>query len=265
MASFSRAAYGSNPHAGANRNNASARGWGPGWPNCQSSKMATAAGGGVRVTVRREVVDLVATLLDATAAMGYKPRPGQCWGFACRAIRGASSPSNHSWGLAVDVNSLTNPMQATFKSDIPPAVVRMWEDCGWYWGGRYGSRPDAMHFEYLGKPADVARHLAKAKAFLATAKGEKPSPTPDPVPNPAPKFTEPTVDAKKVLAEAKATGKYTGPVGAALVILGLTPDVAGYKALQTLLGYTGDNADGYAGPSSLAWLTKRFDLTLKGI
>jgi hypothetical protein len=68
--------------------------------------------------------------------------------------------------LAVDINSLTNPMQSTFRSDIPPAVVHAWEICGFYWGGRYVNRPDTMHFEYIGRPADVATDLAQAKAML---------------------------------------------------------------------------------------------------
>lgn len=178
---LTRKDFGDNPHAGANRNNAASRGWGRGWPNCSSSKMRIAAGGGVRITVRQEIVELVETLLDATAAMGYRLIPGQCWGYACRAIRGSNVASNHSWGLAVDINSLANPMQTRFKTDIPPRVVKMWEACGFYWGGRYVNRPDAMHFERLGTPDDVAADLKKAKGFLAAARGEtKPAPKPEP-------------------------------------------------------------------------------------
>lgn len=175
MAKYRKSAYGANPHDGANRNNASARGWGSGWPSCQGSKMAAARGGGVAVQVRREVAPLVAALLDATKKLGYDPIRGQCGGFACRAIRRSKSASNHSWGLAVDLNWQRNPMGLPFRSEIPPAVVSMWEAAGWFWGGRYRLRPDTMHFEYIGSPRDVARHLAGLGV---------PTPAPGPVPVP---------------------------------------------------------------------------------
>jgi hypothetical protein len=130
--------------------------------------MAAVVRAGVKVMVRREIAPLVATLLEATEKRhGYDVKAGQTWGYACRAIRGRRTPSNHSWGLALDINSLTNPMGTTFRSNMPPAMVTMWWSCGFYWGGWYRSRPDAMHFEYIGRPGDVARHLAIARNHLA--------------------------------------------------------------------------------------------------
>lgn len=158
---YGRSAYGANLHAGADNNGASSRGWGTGWPHCQESKMATARGGGVAVQVRREVVPLVGALLDATKALGYDPIAAQCGGFACRSIRGSSTASNHSWGLAVDLNWNRNPMGLPFRSEIPPTVVNLWESAGFYWGGRYKVRPDTMHFEYIGNPASVAANVAR--------------------------------------------------------------------------------------------------------
>jgi hypothetical protein len=161
--------YGPDPHAGANRNNAAARGWGSGWPNCDRAKQVKVKKAGVMVVVRREIAELVAVLFEATEKRySYDIKSGQTWGFACRPIRGSTTTaSNHSWGLAVDINSLANPMGAPFRSDMPPSMVRMWEACGFYWGGRYTARPDAMHYEYIFRAADVPGHLRKAKAFLA--------------------------------------------------------------------------------------------------
>lgn len=167
MAWYKRSDYGPNPHEGASRNNAATRGWGPGWPDCQRSKQQRVEVGDVAVLVRKEIASLIKTLMTVTEQRyRYPIKDGQTWGFACRAIRGTNTASNHSWGLAVDINSLANPMQSTFQSDIPPNVVRMWEACGFYWGGRYPNRPDAMHFEYIGRPSDVARHTAKAKSYI---------------------------------------------------------------------------------------------------
>ncbi len=185
----SRAAFGKNPHAGASRNNASARGWGPGWPNCSTSKIVTVAKAGVRIPVRREVAELVGVLLTITELVGYDVKAGQSWGFACRAIRNSRQASNHSWGLAVDINSTTNPFQAAFRTDLPPAAVKAWEDCNWYWGGRYERTADAMHFEYLGRPSDVAGDLKKAKAILAKLQAPaEPKPTTPPKPSKLPVF-----------------------------------------------------------------------------
>lgn len=181
--------YGPNPHAGTNNNAARTKGWGPGWPNCQSSKMARAkAPGGAAAQVRKEIVALVETLFAITELEGYKLKAASTGGYNCRAIAGTRTASNHSWGLAVDLNWNDNPYSLIFKSDIPPAVVNAWEQAGFYWGGRYRVRKDAMHFEYLGSPSNVARDLKIAKARLASLKSTVPTPKPPVVATPpAPK------------------------------------------------------------------------------
>lgn len=89
-------------------------------------------------------------------------------------------------------------------------------------------------------------------------------PVPVGPPNPSPVFPPVVIVHADVLAQSHATGTYPGPVGSALVLLGLTPDVAGYAALQRKLGWTDAvDLDGHAGMTSLAWLAKRFALTLK--
>lgn len=183
MTWYGKVAYGTNPNAGKSPNGASHRGWGSGWPNCQTSKMVKVTNGDHSMVVRREVAELFATLLKITAKLGYDVNPAgevnQTWGFACRAIAGSQTPSNHSWGLAGDINSLSNPMSSKFQCNIPPAVVHDWEVCGFYWGGRYTQKSDTMHFEFIGTPAEVASYLAKAKAILdsLTPKPQPQTPT----------------------------------------------------------------------------------------
>lgn len=182
MASYSPSDYGKNPHAGKARNNASARGWGSGWPDCAWDRMKIVERAGVRVSVRQHLAPLVAALFQLTEKLGYNIRAagdGECggtWGMACRAIRGTSTASNHSWGLAVDINAPCNPMSTQFISDIPPDVVHAWEACGFYWGGRYSHRHDPMHFEYIGRPQDVKGHLRKALRMLEGTKDPEPQP-----------------------------------------------------------------------------------------
>jgi len=122
------------------------------------------------------MLELARYLCDRTEfAHGYDLKPGWCWGFACRAIGGTSTPSNHSWGLALDFNAPKNPMasadwhrrnanrnNSTFPfglrivCDMNEGMVSEWERAGFRWGGRYTNRPDPMHFEFLGTPAQMA-------------------------------------------------------------------------------------------------------------
>lgn len=60
--------------------------------------------------------------------------------------------SAHAFGIAIDINPQTNA-NGSDNFDMPPEVVRAFENNGFRWGGRYksvfGSKNDAMHFEYL--------------------------------------------------------------------------------------------------------------------
>ena len=75
------------------------------------------------------------------------------WSYENRAVRGeVAGKSNHAFGLAIDVNALTNVMGTT--GDMPPEVVVQWEIEGGDWGGDW-ARPDPMHFETHLTPAEI--------------------------------------------------------------------------------------------------------------
>jgi hypothetical protein len=147
------------------------RRWGTGWPNGQGSIMvpvvwsngASPAGG-----VRTEIADLVKILGDETIRRGYAPRTGWCWGYDNRAIAGTNIPSNHSWGLAVDINAPTNPRQPTLRTDMPSWMPKLWNAYGFRWGGDYpaGIDKDAMHYEFMGDPLQAAAATAQARFDL---------------------------------------------------------------------------------------------------
>lgn len=147
---------------------ASSRGWGPGWPNCQYSKWVTITRrDGQRLTLHREIAELVAMLCDETERLGYDLIPGWSWGAACRAIRGSSSPSNHSWALAVDLNAPENPMgPRTGRIRRFPAVIALWELFGFRSGTKYTGRADDMHMEFMGTPADAKAMTDRARREL---------------------------------------------------------------------------------------------------
>lgn len=161
---YPRSAYGTNPNAGKTPN--ADNGWGSAkWPNCPTASQLgwAVSATGDRAQVRSELVPLVTELMNRTEAMGYTITSSGA--FSCRAIVGAPTvASNHSRGRAIDINPSANPQSWTFTSNLPPAVVSMWESHGFYWGGRYNgttTKFDAMHFEYYDTPASVSVNYRK--------------------------------------------------------------------------------------------------------
>lgn len=86
----------------------------------------------------------------------YRVRMLGC--FAPRAQRGSFSliPSTHSWGIAFDVNADANPLIAPClpedprrktAKDIPGEWINDAKLEGWFWGGEFRTRFDAMHFQ----------------------------------------------------------------------------------------------------------------------
>jgi hypothetical protein len=137
---------------------ATARGWGSGWPTDRRRDMAKATGGGITVLVHKEIAPIVRWLLNETVRRGYHLRSGQCWGYANRAIAGTRRPSNHSWGLAVDLNAPSNPQSRDLVTDMPTWLPGLWKAWGFRWGGDYQGLKDPMHLEFMGSP-DTAREL----------------------------------------------------------------------------------------------------------
>jgi hypothetical protein len=80
------------------------------------------------------------------------------WSYLNRAVRGGSDKSTHAFGLAVDVNALTNVLGTT--GDMPEEVVRQWEAEGGEWGGDW-TRPDPMHFETHLTPDEIRRRYRR--------------------------------------------------------------------------------------------------------
>ena len=146
--------------------------FGPGWPTCDRSKIVTVVRrDGLRLPIHRDLADLVTLLMDLTELMGYDIRSDWTWGYACRPIANTSTPSNHSWGTAVDINAPTNPRRQRglpMVSNIPRRVVDLWKGHGFRWGGEF-SWPDPMHFEFMGTTAQARATAARLRAFLSGA------------------------------------------------------------------------------------------------
>jgi len=178
---------------------ADARGWGPGFPNCDQSKWVdldllslkgrlirfpafkirsekgklvfeeeVGFGGGVRDEVR----ELVSLLLQVSERRGFiNLEPGWCHGAQCRGIKRqdgtfSDTPSNHSWGLAVDINAPVNQLGGSTHT-IERPMADLWNEYGFRWGGDFTTTKDWMHFEFMGTPADAKEMTEKARRELA--------------------------------------------------------------------------------------------------
>ncbi len=139
------------------------RGWGAGWPSCSGAAgdlatvVANNPDGSVaaKVTVRKRLARLVDVLLDECERRGYNFHANQCGGYNCRPIGGTRTASNHSWGVAIDLNWQLNPMRRPLTTNIPGWMVQMFNRYGFAWGGHYRGTPDTMHFEFMGTPTDA--------------------------------------------------------------------------------------------------------------
>lgn len=159
------------------------RGWGPGYPNCQEEKWIPleAKNGTGFGRVHRRVHRLLQLLIDKSIDLNYPPKDGQCWGSVCRCSHrpdgtcaedsnGNPIPSNHSWGLAIDFNSIENPFGGS-SHEMPARIVKLFHSYGFRWLGDTEIH-DWMHFDFCGTPKDADRMTAKAEANLVS-KGYK--------------------------------------------------------------------------------------------
>lgn len=184
---------------------------------------------------------------------------GHSWGYAYRAIRGQSSGySNHASGTAIDLNAPKHPLGAsgTFTAAQAAAIRKQLEryDGALRWGGDYSGRKDEMHFEIncnAAKLRQVVKSLTAKKIYstslkrlLANAKSKAPR-----------KRSNDVIRLQRLLwsygympqlgAKAHEYGKY-GPLTRKAV-----------KRAQKAAGFSGKDADGYIGLSTLTWLAKR--------
>jgi len=160
---------------------ANLRGWGQGWPVNRSGDMATvrAARSGTSFTVHKLIAPIIKYLIDETERRGYllDHGPGDQdddWSYANRAIRGRNTASNHSWGLAVDIDATQFGLGS--KKRLPQWIVDLWKAHGFDYGGDYRGRKDPMHFEFRGWPSDARRIAAQVAGLVPPPPGTTPPP-----------------------------------------------------------------------------------------
>lgn len=144
-------------------------------PACSTRRTTVRFFTGVQVTIDPRVVPAFAALDQILQRHGYRPRPGVTGAYVCRQITGGTGYSLHAYGTAIDINWDTNPYRADGRliTDMPAAMVAeitaLRTVSGapvWGWGGAYRSVKDAMHYEIVCTPADLATGIAGTRAPL---------------------------------------------------------------------------------------------------
>jgi hypothetical protein len=117
------------------------------------------SGVAVRANCHRAIVDaLQAALTEVAQAglawaidVGNTNTYGGCYNPRFNRILGTElgNVSRHTWGQAIDMNTVTNAQGRVPQMDC--RVVRIFRKHGFTWGGNF-LLPDGMHFEYVGEP-----------------------------------------------------------------------------------------------------------------
>lgn len=69
---------------------------------------------------------------------------GGCYNFRCK--RGSKKISTHAWGIAIDLNPMSN--QFGTKGNMDERIIEIFESFGFVWGGRF-KVSDPMHFQFV--------------------------------------------------------------------------------------------------------------------
>jgi hypothetical protein len=150
---------------------------GKGWGAPCSGARATVLLNEARVSVDVRIAEMVGYIMRANERDGYHYRKADTGAYNCRKIAGTNVWSNHAWAIAIDENWQTNPYTSPLRTDKPDWLHHRWNRYGFAWGGDYTGAKDAMHFEFMGTPAQAVAATNLARVELA---GGTPIPIPPP-------------------------------------------------------------------------------------
>jgi peptidoglycan hydrolase-like protein with peptidoglycan-binding domain len=153
-------------------------------PACQCELTVLQLHSGARVSVAKATSEAFRAIDGVMQATGYAPRARDTGGFNCRKITGGNGHSLHAFGLAVDYNWNSNPFRADGKliTDMPPTMVTAIKAIRtkggapvFRWGGDFSRVKDAMHFEVIASPRELATGIAWGKVDVRDPDPAKPA------------------------------------------------------------------------------------------
>jgi peptidoglycan hydrolase-like protein with peptidoglycan-binding domain len=153
-------------------------------PACQCELSTLLLHSGARATVAKGASEAFRAIDVVMQTAGYAPRAGDTGGYNCRQITGGTAHSLHAFGIAVDYNWNSNPFRADGKliTDMPStmvATVKAIRTKGgarvFRWGGDFTRVKDAMHFEVVASPRELASGIDWSKADVREPDPSKPA------------------------------------------------------------------------------------------
>jgi hypothetical protein len=120
---------------------------------------------GIRISIDSRCVEAFSALGCVLQAWDYHVRREDTGAYNCRLITGGSGYSLHAYGIAIDINWNSNPYRADNRlvTDMPSGMVsdiRRIRTKGGHtvfrWGGDYQNVKDAMHYEVVASPTELA-------------------------------------------------------------------------------------------------------------
>lgn len=120
---------------------------------CTESNLATiTTPWGIKVRIHKLLVPVFMEACKRAALLPWRPQ--RIDSYACRTVRGSTSPSIHGYGLAFDFfatppNVVPPGGVWTPDNPVPPDFARCFTELGFTWGAEF-SRVDLPHLEWAG-------------------------------------------------------------------------------------------------------------------
>jgi len=179
-------------------------------PSCQGPWATVALYGKGKVSVRPTIVEAVKALDACLRTHNYRTRQADTGAYNCRVIASSGNKSLHSYGIALDINWQTNPFLRRLTTDMPKAmrtaILAIRTNNGkqvWGWGGNYAGSKDAMHWEIVCRPSDLAHGIDRS-TVPSWSTPMRPAPTSEPTPKPPAPKPKPQEEDDMVVIDKKS-------------------------------------------------------------
>lgn len=120
------------------------------------------------LTVHKKLAEEFKAVFEDMYKIKFRIKASQTAAYVWKNISGTGTISQHSYGLAIDINWNDNPCfyntnvdvskgyggykPGVNKFSVTQKVIKIWKSHGFYWGGDWSGKKDTMHFSYTEKP-----------------------------------------------------------------------------------------------------------------
>lgn len=118
----------------------------------------------MKLTVHKKLAGEFKAVFDDMYKIKFRIKASQTAAYVWKTIIGTGTVSQHSYGLAIDINWNDNPCFYNINTDVSNGyggyqpgknqysvtkeVISIWKAHGFYWGGDWQGKKDTMHFSY---------------------------------------------------------------------------------------------------------------------